>query len=66
MQRIKDKEMHKEELNFLKEELKKTDNMMKGNDCNTREKVENQLQLWELREKIMEEVNKFLEIYYAT
>jgi len=49
------KKMHEEELNFLKEELKKIDNQIKviiygGN----KDIVEAHTKLWELREKIKE------------
>jgi hypothetical protein len=65
MARIQDKEMHEKELNFLKEELKKIDVEIKMNKCTYRDDIRKQLQLWELREKIMEEINKFVDIYFA-
>ena len=65
MARIQDKEMHEKELNFLKEELKKIDVEIKTNKCTYRDDIRKQLQLWELREKIMDEINKFVDIYFA-
>lgn len=65
MARIQDKEMHEKELNFLKEELKKIDVEIKMNKCTYRDDIRKQLQLWELREKIMDEINKFVDIYFA-
>ena len=65
MAKIQDKEMHEKELNFLKEELKKIDVEIKMNKCTYRDDIRKQLQLWELREKIMEEINKFVDIYFA-
>ena len=49
------KEMHEEELNFLKEELKKINAKIKESYYGGRkEDVEAQIKLWELREKIKE------------
>lgn len=65
MEKTEDKKMHEEELNFLKEELKKIDSEVKMNKCTSIVDIEKQLKLWELREKIMKEVNKFVDIYFA-
>ena len=65
MEKTEDKKMHEEELNFLKEELKKIDSEIKMNKCTSTVDIEKQLKLWELREKIMKEVNKFVDIYFA-
>ena len=35
------------------------------NKCTYRDDIRKQLQLWELREKIMDEINKFVDIYFA-
>ena len=59
------KKMHEEELNFLKEELKRIDIEIKriqyGGSVQI---VEAQIKLWELREKIMKELSKFVDIYH--
>ena len=58
------KKMHEEELNFLKEELQKVDARIKGIQYGgSKGVVEAQIELWELREKIMKETNKFVDIY---
>jgi len=58
------KKMHEEELNFLKEELKKVDARIKEIQYGgSKGVVEAQIELWELREKIMKETNKFVDIY---
>jgi glutathionyl-hydroquinone reductase len=58
--------MHEEELNFLKEELKRIDveikRMQYGGSVQL---VEAQIKLWELREKVMKEISKFVDIYFA-
>ena len=47
------KKMHEEELNFLKEELKKVDARIKEIQYGgSKGVVEAQIELWELREKI--------------
>ncbi len=49
------KEMHKEEISFLKEELKKINNKIKEVEYGGRKDVvEAHIKLWELREKIKE------------
>jgi len=61
------KEMHEEELNFLKDELKRIDvGIKKIQYGGTAESVEAQIKLWELREIIMKEINKFVDIYFAS
>jgi hypothetical protein len=59
------KKIHEEELNFLKEELKRIDIEIKriqyGGSVQI---VEAQIKLWELREKIMKELSKFVDIYH--
>ena len=54
--------MGEEELNFLKEELKKIDTKIKTTNYSSdkRETVETQIRLWELRENIFAELKKFI------
>jgi len=58
---IKEK-MKEEEINFLKEELKKIDTKIKAANyaSDKIEMIEAQTKLWELREKIVKELNKFV------
>jgi len=60
------KKMHEEEFNFLKEELKRIDVEIKRIQYGgSLQIVEAQIKLWELREKVMKEISKFVDIYFA-
>ena len=61
----RDENLRKEELNFLKEELKKIEARIKEVQYSgSKEVVEAQIRLLELREKIMKEIDKFVDIYF--
>lgn len=54
------KKVYQEELDFLKEELKKIDTSIKGMTYDdTLNIVEAQMKLWELREEIIKEERKY-------
>jgi len=49
-----------EEFNFLKEELKKIDEQIKTTTYGgTKDSVESDIKLWELREKIIKEILRY-------
>ena len=58
------KEMHKEELNFLKEELKRIEARIKKVQYSGSEEVVEGQTLLELRENIMKEIDKFVDIFF--
>ncbi|TFB08809.1 hypothetical protein E3V08_02415 [Candidatus Atribacteria bacterium MT.SAG.1] len=62
---IKDEKLREEELNFLKEELKRINTKIKtANYAGDKiEMIEAQIKLWELREKIMKDLSKHVFMY---
>jgi len=56
-------EIHNEEILFLKEELKEIEKQIKDTNYDD---INKQKKLWDLREYILKEISKFLNVYIMT